>query len=108
MAVRKPKKGYVYLLQSASDSSLFKYGCTTLTPECRCKKVNSDRKGDNFEVIACFKSFDIFKDEKNIKEKMLPWGAGYLGEVFNIGDFEEFKSGADIMMKFLITGGVIK
>ena len=108
MAVRKPKKGYVYLLQSALNTSVFKYGCTTLTPEKRCKKVNQENNGMNFSVIACFKSFDIFNDERIIKGDILPGGAGFLGEIFDISECDELETGTDVMMKFLMVGGVVK
>ena len=108
MSARKPKRGYVYLLQSQLYTSTFKYGCTTLTPEKRCKKVNQENKGLNFTVIACFKSFDIFSDERVIMEDMLPDGGGYLGEIFDISECDEFERGTDVMQKFLMVGGVIK
>lgn len=108
MAKRKPKKGYVYLLQSSSNTNLFKFGCTTLTPEKRCKKVNQDNPSAFFGVISCFKSFDIFSDENNIKHGLLPGGAGLLGEIFDISDCDDFKNGTDVMQKFLMVAGVIK
>jgi len=104
---RTPKKGYVYLLQCKKDCSAYKYGCTTLTPEKRCAKINSEKKGQfDFEVIAAFKSFDIFADENNIKWNMLPLSAGAFGEFFySWGDMKFTRE--EIINDFLVTGGVI-
>ena len=108
MAARKTKIGFVYLLQSASSTSIFKYGCSTVSPESRCKKVNQDNKGLDFTVIACFKSFDIFHDEKIVKWDLFDSGAGFAGEIFDISETGEFETGQEVMLKFLMVGGVIK
>ena len=104
---RSPKKGYVYLLQCTTDSTAYKYGCTTLTPALRCKKINSENKKFNFKVIAAFKSFDIFKDETEIKWNMLPSGIGSFSEYFySWGDFTYTKS--ELINMFLVAGGVLE
>lgn len=108
MARRKPKKGYVYLLQSQSSINLFKFGCTSINPEKRCKEVNSSNPSAFFTVISCFKSFDIYDDECTIKHYLLPGGAGLLGEIFDISDCDDFQCGTDVMQKFLMVAGVIK
>ena len=107
MTRRKPKQGYVYLLQCKNDNTAYKYGCTTLTPESRCKKVNSENKKFDFKVIASFKSFDIFTDENNIKWNMLPYGIGAFSEFFySWGDFTYTKD--EIISMFLITAGILE
>lgn len=103
---RNAKKGYVYLLQCKNDNTAYKYGCTTLTPKERCKKINSENKKFDFIVIASFKSFDIFADENNIKWNMLPSGIGSFSEFFySWGDFNYTKE--EIISMFLTTGGII-
>tara|TARA_R100001244_G_scaffold128475_1_gene99401 strand:- start:721 stop:1065 length:345 start_codon:yes stop_codon:yes gene_type:complete len=104
---RKQKNGYVYLLGCSIDCKAYKYGCTTLTPKVRCKKINSENKQFNFKVIASFKSFDIFKDENNIKWNMLPCGIGSFSEFFySCGDFTYTRS--QLINMFLVTGGVLE
>lgn len=104
---RKAKRGYVYLLQCTIDNTAYKYGCTTLTPLIRCKKINSDNKKFNFKVIASFKSFDIFKDETCIKWNMLPQGIGAFSEFFySWGDFTYTKE--ELINMFLFAGGVLE
>ena len=89
MARRKPKKGYVYLLQSTIDRSSFKFGCTSLTPERRCSAINHKHQGSKFEVVARFQSLDIFKDECDVKGDLLPYGYGFISEFFDISEFDE-------------------
>jgi len=107
MARRKPKLGYVYLLHSKVESEMFKYGCTTLTPEKRCASVNHESKEFDFEVVASFKSFDIFYDEKKVKEEILNFGCGYLGEIFDIGCDDDLNCRSDVISRFLSIGGII-
>ena len=104
---RNPKKGYVYLLKCKKDPTAYKYGCTTLHPQKRCLKINSEKKGRfDFEVIASFKSFDVFSDENNMKWNLLPFNAGAFGEIFySWGDMVFTKE--KIIYDFLVTGGVI-
>ena len=113
MARRKAKLGYVYLVQSQSKESIYKYGCTTLRPGIRCKKLNSERKGMDFKVISSYKSFDIFNDENTIKWHLLPSGFGALGEMFEIsfGDdpsFVEIPTKDKLIERFLLVGGVLE
>jgi hypothetical protein len=102
---RKPKNGYVYLAKSTLQDGYYKYGCTTLTPDKRCKKINSENKGFNFTVIASFKSSDIFTDENKIKWNILPNSFGAMGEFmqinFNVPDFEELPTEESLIDKFL-------
>ena len=104
---RKPKKGYVYLLQCQKDNDNYKYGCTTLTPEKRCVAVNYSHKEYDFKVIAAFRSNDIFADEHNIRLNMLPGGVGVFGEFFSSAyDMTFTKEG--IINDFLKAAGVIR
>lgn len=89
MAIRKPKKGYVYLLQSTTDRSSFKFGCTSLNPERRCSAINHKHQGSKFEVIARFSSSNIFKDECDVKGDLLPYGYGFVSEFFDISEFDK-------------------
>lgn len=88
MAKRKPKKGYVYLLQSTIRRSSFKFGCTSLTPERRCSAINHKYQGRKFEVVARFSSSDIFRDECDVKGCLLPYGYGFVSEFFDISEFD--------------------
>lgn len=83
---------------------LYKYGCTTKTPEARCKRVNATCDYAKFKVIASFKSFDIFNDESSVGNNILWAGIGNLGEIFPPahGESEEV-----ILRRFLIIGGVL-
>lgn len=106
MRKRKAKKGFVYLLKSNNVEHLYKYGCTTLTPEKRCKKINSGKEGiHDFEVIASVVSKDIFNDEIKVKCDILPCGIGYLGEIFDCTDFDFMHTEDLVINKFhLILG----
>ena len=109
---RKPKQGYVYLLKnvSESDSRVYKFGCTTITPEKRCAKVNSERadSGYKFKVIASFKSFDIYADECKVKHKILNAGMGMISEIFTSDVDDGLNSDGDVIKRFLLIGGVIE
>ena len=109
---RVNKSGYVYLLESKAKRGSFKFGCTTLSPKKRCLKINSERKGFDFEVIASFKSFDIFKDESNVRHDILPLGLGRFSEFFSldyVGDeaFSEIPNRAELIKRFFKYGGVV-
>jgi len=110
--MRKPKKGYVYLLENTEPSEyrVYKYGCTTLTPEKRCKRVNYEQKqwGYEFKVIAAFKSFDIYKDEHTVRCDILRAGIGMLSEVFNVDEHEEMPTTDCVIKRFLKLGGVLR
>lgn len=107
---RKPKQGYVYLLKDIHGGDLiYKFGCTTLTPEKRCKRVNTEYKkyGNEFKVIASFKSFDIYADESEVKANILFAGIGFLSEVFSLECDEDLKCETDVINRFLKIGGVL-
>jgi len=108
---RKPKQGYVYLLKDDNDyqGKTYKFGCTTLTPEKRCKRVNIEKKeyGYNFRVIASFKSFDIYSDEHKVRCEILNSGAGMLSEIFNTCLDDQLNFEADVVKRFLFIGGVL-
>lgn len=112
MAKRKPKKGYVYLLEniSGNDNTVYKFGCTSINPDVRCKRVNSENKkwGYEFKVIASFKSFDIYKDEHNIRCEILFCGTGMISEVFSTELDDDLNCKADVIARFLKLGGVIR
>jgi hypothetical protein len=112
MLKRKPKKGFVYLLKnkSGNDDTVYKFGCTTVNPDARCKKVNSDNKkyGYEFKVIAAFKSFDIFTDEHKIRCGILFCGAGMLSEIFSRDMDDDLECDYDVINRFLKLGGVIR
>ena len=112
MTRRKPKKGFVYLLKniSGNDDSVYKFGCTTVSAESRCKKINYENKGDGykFEVIAEFKSFDIFEDEHTVRCYIIDCGAGMISEIFSTDMDEGLNSKDDVIKKFLTLGGVLK
>lgn len=80
------KKGYVYLLQSKSSPDTFKFGCTRYTPEERCKSVNKRSFVNDFEVLTCFESKSIFRDETEVK--YLVWDSYQIpeGEIFQCDD----------------------
>jgi hypothetical protein len=62
----KRKKGFIYLLQS--NLNIYKYGCTTLTPQKRCCRINCDNKSRGiFKILDFYKSNDIFRDEFLLK-----------------------------------------
>jgi hypothetical protein len=109
---RKPKQGYVYLLKNINENEhqIYKFGCTTLTPEKRCSRVNSECKkyNYNFVVIASFKSFDIYKDEHTVRQNILQAGMGMLSEVFTSDVDDCLNSDSDVINRFLQLGGVIK
>ena len=100
MAKRTPKSGYVYLVKSQLRPGHYKFGCTSLSTKERCKRLNRERKGYNFEVITSFKSKDIYKDEKMIKWHLLPYGAGFLGELFVL-DFDDIPTEKNLIEMFL-------
>jgi len=107
---RKPKQGYIYLLKDLNDpnGATYKFGCTTLEPEKRCKRVNYEKAGKfNFKLICSFKSFDIYSDESKLKWDILPAGMGALGEVFNSSIDEDLTCTSDVIERFLTVGGVI-
>lgn len=112
MARRKPKKGFVYLLKNTggSDDTIYKFGCTTVSPDVRCKKINSENKecGYKFDVIASFKSFDIFTDEHKIRCEILFCGAGMLSEIFSTDMDDDLNSTSDVLERFLKLGGVLR
>ena len=112
MSRRKPKLGYVYLLKNTSgnDETIYKFGCTSVNPDVRCKKLNSDNKkwGYEFEVIAQFKSFDIYADEHKVRCEILFCGAGMLSEVFSTTMDDALKCKSDVINRFLKLGGVIR
>ena len=90
--IRVPKKGWVYLLKAqkkTGEKAHYKYGCTTLTPQQRCKKINNVKKGFDFRVLSEFKSNDIFSDENAVKWKILPFGLGALSEFVSITDMTD-------------------
>ena len=109
---RKPKQGYVYLLKNTNKNKhpIYKFGCTTLTPEKRCSKVNSELKKHNynFVVISAFKSFDIYADEHAVRQNILQAGMGMLSEVFTSDVDDCLNSDSDVVSRFLQLGGVIK
>ena len=112
MTRRKPKKGFVYLLKniSGSDDTIYKFGCTTVSPDVRCKKLNSENKkwGYEFKVIVAFKSFDIFTDEHNIRCEILFCGAGMISEIFSTELDDDLNSESDVIERFLKLGGVLR
>jgi len=93
--IRTKKTGYVYILKSDSelfDKPVYKYGCTQLTPEKRCKAINYKNKHyGNFSLIASIKSNDIYE-----KEKQLKW------ILWHIFAFEEFFICSDSDFKSLV------
>jgi hypothetical protein len=111
MARKKPKLGYVYLLENIAHSEhrIYKFGCTSLTPAKRCKRVNYEQAqyGFEFKVIAAFKSFDIYTDEHQVRLKILDCGAGVLSEVFLVNVTDELPETIDVMNRFLTIGNVI-
>lgn len=106
---RKPKQGYVYLLKDTNNDTIYKFGCTTLTPEKRCKRVNVEHKkyGYFFKVIASFKSFDIYQDENIVRAKILCAGIGCLSEVFSTDFDDDLNCESDVVYRFLKVGGVL-
>lgn len=112
MAKRKPKLGYVYLLKNTteSDTSVYKFGCTSVCPNVRCKKINQEIKqcGYKFEVVAQFKSFDIYTDEHKIRCDILSCGAGMISEIFSIDLDDDLNCESDVINRFLKLGGVIR
>jgi len=110
--MRKPKKGYVYLLKniSGNDDTVYKFGCTTVSPEVRCKKINSENKrwGYEFEVISSFKSFNVFADENKVRGGILFCGAGMISEIFSTDLDDDLNCKTDVVNRFLKLGGVIK
>lgn len=109
---RKPKQGYVYLLKNINenDQPIYKFGCTTLTPEKRCSRVNFECKkyNYNFVVIAAFKSFDIYTDEHTVRQNILQAGIGMLSEVFTSDVDDYLNSDLDVINRFLRLGGVTR
>lgn len=88
--LRRKKKGYVYLLKSdktINGKCVYKYGCTTLTPEKRCSVINSqNKKYGIFSVLFYIESTDIFKKECEIKWKL--WSIFAVEEFFICSDDE--------------------
>lgn len=72
--IRTKKKGYVYLLKSdktLNGFNIYKYGCTTKTPEKRCIAINYAKRNNGvFSVIGFIESNNIFKTECEIKWKL--------------------------------------
>ena len=76
---RKPKKGFVYLLQN--NEGVYKYGCSK-NPRERVKNINYtcndfDR---SFNIIASFESMDMYESECLFK--WFIWGLHQVGEYF--------------------------
>lgn len=108
---RKAKLGYVYLLKSLEKKGFYKYGCTTLTPQKRCNRINSvDIKGYNFTVVSSFLTKDCFQSENDMKWNLLPMNLGAFSELFHIdfnSDFDSISSEEDLINRFLIIGKVV-
>ena len=109
MSRRKAKKGYVYLLKSIEcndgfNDEVYKYGCTTLTPDKRCKAINAQYKEYKFISIACFKSFDIYRDEGRVRQYIVSSGIGMLSEIFS--DIDD-RGEEGLITHFLSIGGCI-
>ena len=71
---RKAKKGHVYLLafkDDIEDITHYKYGCTTLTPEARCKRVRRESREPRNEVVASKESSDAYGCEHKIRMDLL-------------------------------------
>jgi hypothetical protein len=109
MARRKGKRGFVYLLESISSDltdfpDLYKYGCTTLTPEIRCKAVNRSCDYAKFKVIAAFRSIDIYADENKVAYAVKMAGFGRMSEIFSP---DEDSDKTEIVRRFLKAGKVL-
>lgn len=106
MVKRKAKQGYVYLLKSNVEHGVYKYGCTTASPEHRCKQVNRqcNTSGYDFFVLKSIKVKDCFKAETNIKWSILAHGMGAMSEVISIELFGGSES--DLISKFTNLAGV--
>tara|TARA_R110000851_G_scaffold187975_1_gene337942 strand:- start:483 stop:833 length:351 start_codon:yes stop_codon:yes gene_type:complete len=103
---KKPKRGFVYLLNSQTDKSIYKFGCTTLSTKERCNSVNreSQYKGFKFKVISSFESGDMFKDENLIRWKMFPFGLGSIGESFSILELNGFRDKENQLNRLSLIG----
>lgn len=107
---RKSKIGHVYLLESTKVDDdlgfpkLYKYGCTTKTPEIRCKRVNIGCSYADFKLIAAFRSIDIYADENAVAYAVKDGGFGRLSEIFNP---DEDCDKDEVMRRFLKAGRVI-
>lgn len=112
MKKREPKKGYVYLLENTATSEyrLYKFGCTTTTPDKRCRRINAEtaKYGYEFRVVAAFKSFDIFTDEHLVRVKILRSAMGMLGEIFGVTEDDGMPTTKDVIDRFLMIGGVLR
>jgi len=105
MKKRKPKLGSVYLLKSRSTEGIYKYGCTTLSAEDRCKGVNRQKNcgGYDFYVLAEVASNDCYKAETNVKWNLLDDSVSAISEVISI----EFFSGSEneLIERFIALAG---
>ncbi len=83
---------------------LYKYGCTTRTPEIRCKGVNRSCDYAKFKVIAAFRSNDIYADENTVAYAVKMGGFGRMSEIFSP---DEDSDKAEIVRRFLKAGKVL-
>lgn len=92
MKNRKAQKGYIYLLKSKCGN-YFKFGCTRYKYNIKNRVACANRKNQlaRFQLVALFKSRDIFKDENELKWNILPHGLGALSEFLDLYEGENIE-----------------